>query len=78
MAHHVGVIAHLVDAGTVIQVGVIVAGQLCWLAADGNLFRRAVADYLATHPDALSLLGLAITFERSDWGGMLSFSVTTT
>jgi hypothetical protein len=79
MAHHqaTGVIAHIIDAGTVVQVGILVGGQMRWLAADGNLFRRAAADYHAAQPHARTLLGLAITFEQTNWGGMQSFSVTT-
>ena len=72
-----GTITHVIDAGTVVQVGVLVAGRMRWLAADGNLFRRAAADYHAAQPAASTLLGCAITFEQNDWGGMESFAVTT-
>jgi hypothetical protein len=71
-----GTLSHLVDAGTIVHVAVSTAGQTRWLAADGNLFRRAAAHYLATHPAVPTLMGLAITYEQTDWGGMASFSVT--
>jgi hypothetical protein len=72
-----GTIRHLTDAGTIVQVGISAAGQTRWLAADGNLFRRAAAHYLATHPEVPTLIGLAITYEQTDWGGLTSFTVTT-
>ncbi len=72
-----GVLTHIRDTGTVVQLGVSVGRVLRWLAADGNLYRRAEADFVASHPNALSLLGVAITFEQNHWGGMESFSVIT-
>ena len=72
-----GTIRHLTDAGTIVQVGISAAGQMHWLAADGNLFRRAAAHYLSTHPEVPTLIGLAITYDQTDWGGLASFTVTT-
>lgn len=71
-----GVIAHVTDAGTIVQVAIRVHGRIHWLAADGNLFRRAAAHYLTTYPAVRTIIGLAITFEQTDWGGLQSFAVT--
>ena len=71
-----GTLSHAIDAGTLVHLGITSAAGTHWLAADGNLFRRAAAHYLATHPAVPTLIGLAITYEQTDWGGMASFSVT--
>lgn len=71
-----GTLSHLVDAGTIVHIGITTPGQMRWLAADGNLFRRAAAHDLASHPDVPTLIGLAITYAQTDGGGMASFSAT--
>lgn len=71
-----GVITDLVDAGSVVQLGVLTShGEFVWLRADGNLFRRAEAEYVETHGGLESLLGARIAFERTDWGGLAGFTV---
>jgi hypothetical protein len=71
-----GTLSHAIDAGTLVHLAITTPAGTHWLAADGNLFRRAAAHYLATHPAVPTLIGLAITYEQTDWGGMASFSVT--
>ena len=73
--HTAGVITAVLDGGTVVQLGVTVGREMRWLAADGNLYRRAEADFLPSHRPATSLHGVTIAFEQNDWGGMESFSV---
>lgn len=68
-----GTVTHINDCGTIIQIFLDTDNGVVVLAADGNLFRHAEADYIAAS-NKESLVGTAIEFVRNDWGGLESFA----
>ncbi len=66
-----GIIRSIIDCGTLVQVVIETDDGTRVLAAEGNMFRRAIAAL-----GKASLAGVRIEYAETDWpGGLLWFSV---
>jgi hypothetical protein len=71
----IGLVTGIIDCGSIVRLFLTTDGRVVTADADGNLFRRAEFELCQSGslPEG-SLLGTAIEFDRSEWGGLVWFA----